>query len=100
MQDEGMVELAGDWSKATHLEVFAQASIDQVFFNGVKIEVERTAYGSLVGKLGASKHSVESIKAQLPALTHWKTQDGFPERNAGYDDSRWTGKITSLHSVL
>jgi hypothetical protein len=98
-QDGRTVTLAGDWSNATDLEVFAPAHINQVIFNGIEVEVERTAYGSLIGKLAGSKHSVESIGAQLPALTNWKAQDGLPERNASYDDSKWTGKIISLHSI-
>lgn len=97
-QDGRTVTVAGDWSNATDLEVFAPEFINQVNFNGVKVDVEKTAYGSLIGKLAASKNSVESIGAQLPALTNWKAQDGLPERNASYDDSRWTGKVVFPYS--
>jgi hypothetical protein len=93
------VTLAGDWSNATDLEVFAPTPINQVTFNSIEVKVERTAYGSLIGKLAGSKHSVESIGAQLPTLTNWKAQDGLPERNANYDDSKWIGKIGFLGSI-
>ena len=85
------MSLTGDWLNATNVEVFAPQSISEVTFNGMNIHVTRTPYGSLVGHLQASPHSINSIAAQLPALDKWKVADGLPERNASYDDSRWVG---------
>lgn len=95
-QEKGNLAITGDWSKATDLEVFASGSIDQVTFNAAKVNVHRTSYGSLVGQLSACQHSIDSIAAQLPSLINWKVQDGLPERNANYDDSRWIGRIIFL----
>ncbi|PMD43524.1 glycoside hydrolase family 35 protein [Hyaloscypha variabilis F] len=84
------IDLTGDWSNTTDLEVFAPSSIAHVRFNGDEIPVSKTSYGSLVGSLGTSSNTIASIQAQLPALTSWKVNDGLPERNASYDDSKWT----------
>ncbi|KAG4436423.1 hypothetical protein IFR05_008097 [Cadophora sp. M221] len=82
--------LQGDWSSSNSLEIFAPSAISHVIFNGKNIKVSRTNHGSLLGALTPSIHSVESIKESLPALTDWKVADGFPERQAEYDDSKWT----------
>ncbi|KAH9209065.1 putative beta-galactosidase [Leptodontidium sp. 2 PMI_412] len=82
--------LQGDWSSSNSLEIFAPSTISHVTFNGKNIKVSRTNYGSLLGALAPSIHSVESIKEGLPALTSWKVADGFPEKQAEYDDSKWT----------
>jgi hypothetical protein len=87
------IDLTGDWSNTTDLEVFAPSSIAHVRFNGDEIPVSKTSYGSLVGSLGTSSNTIASIQAQLPALTSWKVNDGLPERNSSYDDSRWTSMI-------
>ncbi|KAJ5033394.1 uncharacterized protein L3040_008511 [Drepanopeziza brunnea f. sp. 'multigermtubi'] len=85
-----VLELEGDWTGSTSIEVFAASAISRVSFNGESVEVSRTGYGSLVGTLGTSIHTIESIRAGLPALTGWEVADGFPERLAEYDDSKWT----------
>ncbi|PVH74069.1 glycoside hydrolase family 35 protein [Cadophora sp. DSE1049] len=82
--------LEGDWEDSNVIEIYAPSVISKVSFNGKSIKVSKTKYGSLVGKLGAATHTIESIKAGLPALTDWKVADGLPERLAEYDDSRWT----------
>lgn len=87
------IDLTGDWSSSTALEVFAPSAISHVRFNGKEIPVSKTSYGSLVGSLGNSSNTIASIAAQLPALTSWKVIDGLPERNSSYDDSKWTGMI-------
>ncbi|KAK0112257.1 hypothetical protein ONS96_001506 [Cadophora gregata f. sp. sojae] len=84
------LELDGDWEDSNAIEIYAPSTISKVTFNGKNIKVSRTNYGTLVGKLGAATHTVESIKAGLPALKNWKVADGFPERVAEYDDSKWT----------
>jgi hypothetical protein len=74
---------------STTLEVFTSSSIRNVNFNGANLRVTKTKYGSLVSQLQESMYSVASIQATLPVLTNWKLNDGLPERNANYDDSRW-----------
>jgi hypothetical protein len=63
--------------------------VRSIKFNGANLPVTKTPYGSLVGELQGSKYSIASIAASLPALEEWKVNDGLPERNANYDDSRW-----------
>ncbi|OBT57300.1 hypothetical protein VE04_01746 [Pseudogymnoascus sp. 24MN13] len=84
------IDISGDWSEKTDLEVFAPKAVNSITFNGKKIQIRKTLYGSLIGTLKASTHSVDSIKSSLPALTSWKVNDGLPERKAAYDDSKWT----------
>lgn len=86
------IEISGDWSDKTALEVFAPRTVNSIRFNGKKIQTRRTLHGSLIGTLKASGHSVESVKSSLPALTGWKVNDGLPERKADYDDSKWTSE--------
>jgi beta-galactosidase len=64
-----------------------------VRFNGEELLVSKTAYGSLLGNLKESSHMIASIQGQLPALKTWTVNDGLPERNAGYDDSKWVGMV-------
>ncbi|CZR58948.1 related beta-galactosidase B [Phialocephala subalpina] len=87
---ESALELTGDYSNATDIEVFAPSSVSHLKFNGQSIKVSKTTYGSLVGKLGACSETIASIQAKLPALSGWKVNDGLPERLANYDDSKWT----------
>jgi hypothetical protein len=86
------IDISGDWSEKTDLEVFAPKAVNSITFNGKKIQTRKTLYGSLIGTLKASTHSVDSVKSSLPALTSWKVNDGLPERKAAYDDSKWTGE--------
>ena len=83
------LSLTGDWLNSTTLEVFAPSVVRNVNFNGASLRVTRTPYGSLVGQLQGSRYSTASIEATLPSLTTWKVNDGLPERNASYDDSKW-----------
>jgi hypothetical protein len=87
------IALTGDWSNATTLEVFAPKSVDRVTFNGKEVKTTETSYGSLVGNLKSAPYTVNSIKSKLPGLKNWKVNDGLPERQANYDDSRWIGKV-------
>lgn len=87
--DKDTIELTGDWSNATALEVFAPSAISSVKFNGEDVKVEKTTWGSLVGALYASKDDTVSILASLPKLDSWKAADGLPERLQEYDDSKW-----------
>ncbi|KAL2853348.1 glycoside hydrolase superfamily [Aspergillus pseudoustus] len=73
--------LRGDSNGETTLEVFAPKKVNKITWNGRKIKVSKTRYGSLKANLGKQP----SIK--LPALDGWKVSDSLPERLADYDDS-------------
>ncbi|KAG9233709.1 putative beta-galactosidase [Amylocarpus encephaloides] len=83
------VKLTGDWSGKTRFEVFVPSSVRSVIFNGKKANVEKTSYGSLVGTLTGSPHTINTIQSKLPTLVNWKVKDGLPERSPDYNDSRW-----------
>lgn len=81
--------ITGDVVNATTLDIFAPKGVKSVTWNGRKVPIHSTEYGSLKGSLDAPK----SIK--LPALTSWKSKDSLPERFTDYDDSgvAWVGKL-------
>ncbi|KAL0937067.1 glycosyl hydrolase family 35 [Colletotrichum truncatum] len=84
------IHVTGDWSGETEVEIWAPKSVNKATFNGAALDVIQSPYGTLVGKLGASDVTVQSVEAQLPPLTEWKVADGLPETDPTYDDSRWT----------
>ena len=90
--DGDTIHVTGDWDEETDVEIWAPKSVKQATFNGEPLEVSKSEYGSLVGRLPAAEVTVESLSAQLPALTEWRVADGLPEVAADYDDSRWTGR--------
>ncbi|KAL5342425.1 glycoside hydrolase superfamily [Aspergillus crustosus] len=73
--------LRDDSEGATTLEVFAPRKVNKITWNGKRVKVSKTRYGSLKASL-AKLPTVE-----LPALNGWKTSDSLPERFADYDDS-------------
>ncbi|RDW75679.1 hypothetical protein BP5796_06500 [Coleophoma crateriformis] len=84
------LSLTGDWaSNETSIEVFAPKNVKILKFNGSPVNVKRTSYGSLVGHLPRPHISVDSLLAQLPALSDWKVNDGLPEKESNYDESKW-----------
>ncbi|PVH69260.1 glycoside hydrolase family 35 protein [Cadophora sp. DSE1049] len=83
------LELTGDWDKKTDVEIWAPKSVEKVEFNGKSLSVKKTGSGSLIGTLESSKHTIQTIQADLPKLK-WKVADGLPEVDPKYDDSRWT----------
>ncbi|KAF4637265.1 hypothetical protein G7Y89_g814 [Cudoniella acicularis] len=97
VNSENALQLTGDWSSSIEIEIFAPSSVQHVTFNGVDLSVRKTDYGSLIGQLGALSHSIDSIQSQLPSLNNWKINDGLPERDASYDDSKWT--IANLNTT-
>ena len=76
-------------TSATAIEIFVPLSVKKVRFNGEPLHVTRTSYNSVVGRISASKYSVDLIVSQLPTLDKWKVHTGLPERAANYDDSNW-----------
>jgi hypothetical protein len=91
--------LTGDWSSKTNFEVFAPKCFSKLTFNGKKIEVKKTKYGSLTGSLPASKEDVESITKLLPSL-EWKVCDALPEKAVDYDDSSAAWVLANKNSTL
>ncbi|RDW82360.1 hypothetical protein BP6252_03472 [Coleophoma cylindrospora] len=88
--EQKTLSLTGDWaSNETSIEVFAPKNVTALKFNGSPVNVTRTSYGSLVGHLPVAQTSVDSLLAQLPALSDWKVNDGLPEKDSDYDDSKW-----------
>ncbi|OXM63281.1 beta-galactosidase [Amycolatopsis vastitatis] len=79
-----LLALTGDTARAGDLEVWAPPSIRWVTWNGRPLPVTRTAAGTLRGRLNGP------APVTLPALTGWRTQYETPERQPGFDDTRWT----------
>ncbi|KAF6839324.1 glycosyl hydrolase family 35 [Colletotrichum musicola] len=88
--DGDSIHLTGDWSSKTEVEVWAPENVAKVTFNGAPLDVTKSSYGTLIGTLGATEVTEETVLAQLPALTEWKVAEGLPEVDPAYDDSRWT----------
>ncbi|UPL02867.1 hypothetical protein LCI18_013801 [Fusarium solani-melongenae] len=86
------IHITGDWDEETEVEIWAPKKVTKAAFNGARLKVSKSKYGSLLGNLAAPEVTTETLAAQLPALTKWKVADGLPEIAAHYDDSRWTSK--------
>ncbi|KAI3575903.1 glycoside hydrolase superfamily [Fusarium oxysporum f. sp. albedinis] len=84
------ININGDWDEETTVEIWAPNTIRKVSFNGEKLQVTKSKYGSFIGTLPAPDITVESFTSSLPSLSHWKVSEGLPEVAADYDDSRWT----------
>ncbi|KAH7217574.1 putative beta-galactosidase [Fusarium oxysporum] len=84
------ININGDWDEETTVEIWAPNTIRKVSFNGEKLQVTKSKYGSFIGTLPAPDITVESFTSSLPSLSHWKVSEGLAEVAADYDDSRWT----------
>ena len=84
---EGQVlQLTGDTTASSDLEVWAPRGIERVTWNGETVHTRTTRSGSL-----AAQRSLAGPPAiTLPALTGWRSAAGNPESAPGYDDSAWT----------
>ncbi|OAG06980.1 uncharacterized protein CC84DRAFT_1143190 [Paraphaeosphaeria sporulosa] len=80
--DGSTLKLTGDESNATAIEVFASKRYQSVTWNGKKVKLSKTSYGSLKGSVGVSKTTIK-----LPSLASWKVRDSLPEKQASYNDS-------------
>ncbi|HKT05416.1 MAG TPA: beta-galactosidase [Rugosimonospora sp.] len=78
----GLLQLTGDTSAATDVEIFAPPSILLVTWNGAPVALRNRA--GLRGRLGGPK------PVTLPALTRWRFQFETPEADPAFDDSQWT----------
>lgn len=92
--DGDTIHVTGDWSNQTRVEIWAPKNVVRATFNGLPLEVVKSEYGTLVGALQVAKFTTQSVEAQLPVLTEWKMEEGLPELEPTYDDSRWTGRPT------
>ncbi|RUP52310.1 beta galactosidase [Jimgerdemannia flammicorona] len=84
--------LRGDTNATTTIEIVAPETVKTVTWNGEKISVQTTLYGTLVGKLaGPAKITVPNLlKAK------WKFNWASPETDPNFDDSNW---IVANHST-
>jgi len=83
---EKTLAITGDYSNTNSLEIFAPP-VKTVTFNGAKLSINSTSYGSIIASLLPSNETIASINAKLPALHTWKVADSLPERFAEYNDS-------------
>jgi len=80
------LELTGDTSASTPLEVWAPAGVSSVSWNGAAVPVTATSSGSL-----ASRNPLAGPPAvSLPSLGGWKYATENPESAIDFDDSSWT----------
>ncbi|KAL4876531.1 glycoside hydrolase superfamily [Aspergillus karnatakaensis] len=84
------IHITGDWDEETTIEIWAPKKVKNVTFNGSKLKIRKSKYGSLIGTLAAGEVTIESLTADLPPLTEWKVANNLPEKEVDYDDSKWT----------
>ncbi|ESK93618.1 glycoside hydrolase family 35 protein [Moniliophthora roreri MCA 2997] len=86
--DEGTLAITGDLNVTSSLEIIApRASTKAITFNGKKLAVESSAYGTLLAKI-----TVQLPEVKIPNLQslQWKTADSLPEVQRTYSDTLWT----------
>ncbi|CAK5262479.1 unnamed protein product [Mycena citricolor] len=71
----------------TSFEIIAPAAYHSATFNGAKLSLSTTSYGTLTASLRVNLPSVS-----LPNLSslNWKTADSLPEIQSSYSDALWT----------
>ncbi|KAJ6627468.1 glycoside hydrolase superfamily [Mycena sp. CBHHK59/15] len=81
------LELTGDLNSTSSFEIIAPAVFQSATFNGVRLSLTKTRYGTLTGQRNANLPVVA-----LPDLAtlKWKTADSLPEILPQYSDARWT----------
>lgn len=83
------LDLVGDISEDTALEIFANSTFSSITWNGQGLSTKKTAYGSRVASLAGP----DLTKLQIPSLNStslkWKAIDSLPEIDPKYDDSKW-----------
>src|SRR5207302_6348953 len=78
------LDLAGDTTAPSAVEVWAPPSVEAVTWNGHPLPTSVTASGSRLGQLPGP------AAVALPVLTGWRYQAEAPERLPAFDDSGWT----------
>lgn len=80
--DGSTLRLTGDASNTTSIEVFSSKKTSTITWNGKKLKMKKTKYGSLKGEIQAAKTTIT-----IPVLDSWKRHDTLPERHSTYNDS-------------
>ncbi|KAH8892873.1 family 35 glycosyl hydrolase [Thozetella sp. PMI_491] len=81
-----VLHISGDNDNATTIEAYVgNQNIETIDWNGQRLPVTKTAYGSYK----ASIPGTEGRSISLPALDRWHSADSLPEANPTYDDSKW-----------
>lgn len=91
------VEISGDNTNATKIEVYAGANKDTIFWNKRKLVTTKTPYGSLTAQL----NSISSREVKIPTLSGFRAADSSPEISPGYNDKAWVvaNKNTTISPV-
>jgi beta-galactosidase GanA len=85
---DGTLTLTGDLNATASFEFLTpKNSTKQVTFNGAKLDLKATSYGTLT-----AKRSVQLPDVTLPSLKDaiWKSADSLPEISGNYSDANWT----------
>ncbi|WP_316782729.1 glycoside hydrolase family 35 protein [Streptomyces sasae] len=80
------VELTGDTTVETGLEVWGPRGITSVTWNGQPVRTRVSLAGSLVSEINLAG----APKVTLPVLDGWRRKTENPESAAGFDDAKWT----------
>jgi beta-galactosidase GanA len=80
-----VVQLTGDTTAASDLEVWVPTGITSVTWNGSTVKASASPSGSLL----AAAQLAGPATVALPALTGWRYAAENPESAAGFDDSGW-----------
>ncbi|KAJ7781617.1 glycoside hydrolase family 35 protein [Mycena metata] len=85
----GVLALTGDLNTTTPVsfEIIAPAAFQAATFNGAKLALGKTRYGTLTAQKTATLPAV--TLPNLAALK-WKTADSLPEIQPQYSDAQWT----------
>jgi hypothetical protein len=81
----GALELTGDVSKASPLELWGADRLNVVRWNGVTLSLKPSMIGSRV----TTSLLAGPVSFTLPQLADWRMAAGSPEAHPGFDDSNW-----------
>lgn len=84
--NNGVLQISGDNDNTTTLEAFVGSTpIKAITWNGQRLNITRTAYGTYTAAIPGT----ESRSVSLPALDTWTSADSLPEAQPDFDDSAW-----------
>ncbi|KAL6711312.1 hypothetical protein ACN47E_005843 [Coniothyrium glycines] len=81
-EQDGALDLTGDIANSTAIEIFGGRKVKSLSWNGKKLHVKSTSYGSLKATISAYNATI-----QLRSLEDWKVNDGLPEKSPEYVDN-------------
>ncbi len=93
----GKVELTGDTTAATPIEVWAPSGVKNISFNGADLGVSPTPAGSL---LSAPVAGPETITIPDLMAQPWQRVAESPEAQPGFDDSTWRVADLAVSTAL